>query len=206
MAGDLPGGAPVHVVRESSRNRDLFFAGSELGLFASLDGGKRWHSIKNGIPAAVPVYDLVIHPRGRDLVVGKHGRSIYIVDIAPLEELTAKMIESPVHLFAIKPAFTFKPEEATAPSKNFVGSNPPFGAVIHFYLKEASSATLTISDESGKVVRKMEWKPQIGLRSAVWDLRGDGKGVPLVPPGECTVRLNAGAHVITQKVKVEAWK
>src|SRR5262249_34299205 len=80
LAANLPADGAVHVLRESSKNRDLLFVGTEFGLYTSLDGGKRWHALKNGIPPGVTVHDLVIHPRERELVIGTHGRSIYVMD------------------------------------------------------------------------------------------------------------------------------
>src|SRR5262249_34523655 len=72
---DLPADGPVLVIREDPRNKDLLFAGTEFGLFVSLDAGSSWQRFKAGLPA-VAVHDLVIHPRDRDLVIGTHGRSI----------------------------------------------------------------------------------------------------------------------------------
>src|SRR5206468_2965426 len=101
LAHDLPAGGPVHVIREDSRNRDLLFAGTEFGLFVSLDGGGHWHPLRKGLPT-VAVHDLVIHPRDRDLVIGTHGRGIYVLDVAPLEELTPEVLAEEVHLFDVK--------------------------------------------------------------------------------------------------------
>src|SRR5262249_39660630 len=106
IAANLPPDEPVHVIRQSSRNRQLLFAGTEPGLYVSLDGGEEWHRYR-GLPT-VPVFDLVIHPRDRELVVGTHGRSIWIIDIAPLEELSTSVRKSDAHLFAIKPAFAIE--------------------------------------------------------------------------------------------------
>src|SRR5262249_1656987 len=108
LLGNLPREAPAHVIREPSRNKDLPFLGTENGLFTSLDGGRRWFHLKNGIPPAVPVNDLVIHPRDRELVVGTHGRSVYVMDVAPLEELTAAVLKQDTHLCVVKPATAFK--------------------------------------------------------------------------------------------------
>ena len=77
------GDGPVNVIRES-RNPNLLFVGTEYAIFSSLDGGKIWYHFKAGLPV-VPIHDLVIHPRERDLVIGTHGRSIYCVTIGPLE-------------------------------------------------------------------------------------------------------------------------
>src|SRR6185503_1402943 len=87
IAANLPSNAPVHVIRESSRNPKLLFVGTEHAVFVSRDAGKSWQRFKAGLPP-VPMHDLVIHPRERDLVIGTHGRGVYVVDIGPLEDLT----------------------------------------------------------------------------------------------------------------------
>ena len=91
IAGNLPASGSVHVIRADPRKRDLLFVGTEFGLFVSTDGGRSWQPFGKGLPT-VAVHDLVIHPRHRELVIATHGRSIYIVDVAPLEELTAKVL------------------------------------------------------------------------------------------------------------------
>ena len=94
----------VHVVREDLRNPDLLFAGTEFSLYASLDGGRRWHRFNNNLPH-VNIQDLVIHPREMDLVAGTHGRGIWILDdLTPLQQLTADVRARPVHLFEQKVA------------------------------------------------------------------------------------------------------
>ncbi len=80
LAANLPPTGPVHVIREDPVNRDLLYVGTEFGLFISLDGGKHWQK-QTHLPT-VPVHDLVVHPRDRELVIGTHGRGIYIMDVA----------------------------------------------------------------------------------------------------------------------------
>ena len=82
----MPGEGPIHVVRGDARNPELLFVGTEFGLFTSLDEGKSWLAVKNRMPPC-PVHDLVIHPRERELLVATHGRGLYVVDVAPLQEL-----------------------------------------------------------------------------------------------------------------------
>ncbi len=203
LVGDLPAQGNVHVIRESSRNRDLLFAGTEWGLFGSLDGGKTWHHLKNGIPPRVTVHDLIIHPRDRDLVVGTHGRSIYVLDIAPLEELTAKVRGEAIHLCDIKPvpAVPYRMREKSEPG--FAVPNPPLGTPVHYWLRYAPARppVLSIHDASGKKLASWEGKAQAGLHSAVWNLRGEGHD-GLVAPGEYTARLVAAGVVIEQKFRV----
>ena len=87
------------------------------------------------------VHDLVIHPRDRELVIGTHARSIYVMDIAPLEEMTTKVAASDVYLFDVKPATAFMSRPRDTPAapagvmRNLHAPNPPFGATIYYQLK-----------------------------------------------------------------------
>ena len=108
IASNLPTGSVdfVHVIREDPRNENLLFVGTDLGAYVSTNRGGSWQRFMNGLPA-VPVHDLQIHPRDRELIAATHGRSIWIVDIAPLEDLTDQVIADGAGLFEPKPAFQF---------------------------------------------------------------------------------------------------
>ena len=102
IAGDLPAGKPLNVVIQDRKNPDLLFVGTEWGVYVTLDGGKAWWPFRAGMPS-VKVTDLVIHPRENDLVVATYGRGAYVVDITPLQEMTAAVLDEDVHLFEIEP-------------------------------------------------------------------------------------------------------
>jgi photosystem II stability/assembly factor-like uncharacterized protein len=206
LASNLPDNSPVYVVRESSRNPDLLFVGTESGLFVSLDAGAAWHRFGRGLPA-VAVHDLVIHPRDRELVIGTHGRSIYVVDIAPLEELTAKVLDSPAHIFDIKPTVAYPYRPALLPSgpNIFHAANPPHGASVWFYLKAAPKqpVAVTITDGNGKTVATLREVHEAGLHQVVWDLGAARDPTPSVTPGEHTATLKVGEQTLTKKFRVE---
>ena len=207
LVGNLPADAPVHVLRQSSRNRDLLFAGTEFGLFASADGGTKWTRLHNGPPPHVTIHDLLIHPRDRDLVIATHGRGIYVMDIAPLEEATPKVLAEPVHLFDIKPATTFKFREPSteAGAKGYHAPNPPYGAIIHYHLGAAlpQPVEIVVTDATKKQVAKLTGSQQAGLHHVVWDLR---KGDAPAEPGDYNVVLQAGDRLLSKPVRVEAVK
>src|SRR6185503_11495492 len=112
IASDLPTGSAdfVHVVREDPYNRDLLYVGTSLGAYVSLDRGGHWQKFMAGMPT-VPVYDLKIHPRDRELIAATHGRGFWIVDIAPLEQLAGesgrKIVAENTVLFQPKTAFEY---------------------------------------------------------------------------------------------------
>src|SRR6185295_10070679 len=102
-AGDLPA-ANVNVIREDPKNRNLLYLGNEYGVHISLDGGKAWKRFMNGLPT-VRVDDILIHPRDNDLILGTHGRSIWIIDdITALQQMTATVQSTDATLFDIRPA------------------------------------------------------------------------------------------------------
>ncbi len=213
LASGLPAEGPIHVIRADPRNRDLLFVGTEFGLFVSLDGGGKWHRFGKGLPT-VAVHDLVIHPRDRELVVATHGRGIYIVDIAPLQQLTAPVLATQVHLFESKPATVFAPQagkaahgpEGTPPGKNFLAPNPEYGAAIWYWVKERleQPGSLILLDSEDRQIWQAEIQGEPGLHRFQWPLRRAMKpDAPLVPPGEYRAVLTLAGKKCTQKVRVE---
>ncbi len=120
-------------------DRDLLFLGTELGLWVSRDGGRSWLPFRHGLPAAVSVMALAIQPRDGDLVVGTHGRALYVVDdIAALRGLTAAALAEPLHLFPIAPAQQHTVAPGAGPrgagSGDFKGENRAYGALVTYAL------------------------------------------------------------------------
>ena len=208
----------VNVVAEHPQNHDLLFVGTETGLFASIDRGATWRRLRGNFPT-VPVDDLVVHPRDHDLVVGTHGRGIYILDdLAPLAELSAEVLQSSAHLFSVRTATEFHrwKHESYGAQRQFVGANPPYGAIISYYLSKEAEAedeeedgvSLTVLDPAGESVRELHGPGARGIQRLAWDLRAavpdglDADRGPLVPPGRYTIRLDAGGRTQEQPVEV----
>jgi len=94
----------AHKIKEDHVNRQLLFLGTESGLFATLDGGLNWFRMKNNIPEFALVRDLQIHPKTHDLIIGTHGRGVFILDdIRALRELNPEVWEKDFHLFTTEP-------------------------------------------------------------------------------------------------------
>jgi photosystem II stability/assembly factor-like uncharacterized protein len=108
IVSNLPTGSVdfVHVIREDPQNESLLFVGTDLGAYVSTNRGASWQRFMEGMPT-VPVHDLKIHPRDRELIAGTHGRAIWIVDIAPLQDLSDAVLAEEATLFEPKPAFQF---------------------------------------------------------------------------------------------------
>lgn len=214
VAANLPAGVPVRVIREDPFNASLLYAGTQEGLFVSLDAGRSWTPF-GGLPT-VPVDDLVVHPRERDLVIATHGRSLYISDdIRPLQELTPAVLDKAAHLFPIRPveAFELLPGWGDwGGTGQFHGANPPNGAIITAWVKEpgADPVTISIANAQGQPVAKLTAPAIPGLVRLVWDLKPSkellldvgGEGRLFVRPGEYTMTLTVGGATETQKVTV----
>jgi hypothetical protein len=125
----------------------------------------------------VPVYDLQIHDRDNDLIAGTHGRSIWTVNISPLQELSSIPPISAMHLFDIAPAYIHNVPrmEDIVGHKFFHTPRKPYGAVIHYHLRSPlpDSVEVVIRSPAGDVVRRMSAPAQAGLQRVVWDLGRD---------------------------------
>ncbi len=183
----------VNVITEHPRARNLLFLGNEVGAYVSFDRGERWTRLKNNLPV-VPVDDIKIHPRDNDLVLGTHGRSVWIMeDITPLEQLSTEVLARGAHVFPVRQATLFNPytPQGWLPGA-YSAPNPPYGALIRYYLQTGAAAApvaagsqgngdgaddpkvkLTITDPSGRVVRTLDGAGKAGIQQAVWDLRYD---------------------------------
>jgi photosystem II stability/assembly factor-like uncharacterized protein len=204
LAGNLQAGGPVKSFREDPANRDLLFAGTEFALWFSLDRGKSWNRFRNGLPT-VAYDDIQIQPRDHDLIVGTHGRSLYLLDdIVALEELTPAVRDSAAWLFSIRPAQPFwKAQENGLWGQNFyVAENPPSGAYIDFYLKSYSvdDVSVTIADSaSGTEVAKLTARGNPGLNRVVWDLQPK-PSLRTAGPADPTEYVKAGTYTVTLSV------
>lgn len=213
----LPDEGPVHVIRQSPRNRNLLFVGTEFGLFISLNGGESWQQLKQLPPVAV--HDLVVHPRDPELVIATHGRGIYILDIHALEQCTQEILAKPMWLFRPSPTIAYTPRffQGLNGAKHFVGANPPYGATLAFYFREppSSEVRLQVTDPLGEVVHESRLTPKQtlqGIHYLQWNLRRPGKPIkpgfpgfgPRVSPGDYIVKLIVGNTTLAQKLRVEA--
>ena len=152
IAAGLPTGALdfVHVVREDPRNENLLFVGTDLAVYASLDRGASWRRFMESMPT-VPVHDLRIHPRDRELIAGTHGRSIWIVDIAPLQDLTMQVLADGAGTFEPAPAYSFAEPARGGESYGqawFARPTPGVGGRISYYVGEDVAEELAAAAEA----------------------------------------------------------
>jgi len=228
ISGNLPAKAYVQVVREDPKNTNLLYAGTELGLFASYNGGKDWLKLNLKNLPNVSVHDILVHPRENDLILATHGRSLWIFDDAtPLQRMNQQILDSSAYLFPIRPALRYSSRFSRygIGDKQFLGPNPPAGALITYYLKdkvdEKTTFKVEVFDRDGKLVQEIE-KParEKGLNRIAWNLRFGGPEVrrppteeqlafgfaargPQVLPGTYTVKLTLGDKVLEERVEVK---
>jgi photosystem II stability/assembly factor-like uncharacterized protein len=222
ITGNLPGDTPAQVVREDPNRRGLLVAGTDTGLFYSIDKGP-WQPIHSGFPNT-PAYDLKFEKSTHDLVVATHGRGIFVLDnLTPLEESGGA-----------EPAGTklFTPLAATRWAifnrhgfelTGFAAPNPPEGAQFDYWLEggkgpDESDVEITIADAEGHPVRTIEAPGGRGFHRAAWNLTYDppeevfgeeisqgerpGPRGPAVAPGKYRVTLHAGSRLESATIEV----
>lgn len=225
----IPLGYPVRAVREDPVKDGLLYAGTEYGLFASFDAGRRWQSLQLNLPIT-PVADLRVHRN--DLVVATQGRSLWILDdLTPLHQALDVAPGARAHVYAPRDAYRVQIGGGGAGGVENAPDMLPQGALIHYSLSAAadSGVTLDIVDAQGRVVRALTsdttrsrerqqaaLPTKAGMHRAVWDLTYTGprqaKGQTIwgytggvkAPPGPYAVRLTANGVTMTRPLKVLA--
>jgi len=194
VAGNLPDRHDVWSVIQDYVNPNLLFAGTEFGLFTSVDGGGSWVQLKGGMPT-IQVRDMAVQKRENDLVLATFGRGFYVLDdYSPLREITPQTLAEEARLFPLRDAYLFNPTGLApagtagigAMAGNWTSPNPPFGAVLTYNVKDTlpsdAKLVITIADDTGRQVRRLEVDKQPGLRRIAWNLRTDppppGSGQP----------------------------
>jgi photosystem II stability/assembly factor-like uncharacterized protein len=195
ITNGIPDTTFVRAVREDPKKRGLLYAGTEQGVYVSFNDGANWRALKLNLPTT-PVHDLVV--KDNDLVLATHGRAFWILDdLSPLRQFSDDVTQKDVFLYTPGPGYRIQAGAAGErhPSKR-TGENPPVGAVIFYFLKDApkpeTGTKIEILDASGSVIRKYsstefktleepldpddkrpekEIKPEAGLNRFVWDLR-----------------------------------
>lgn len=184
ITNGLPAGVYVHVVREDPIRKGLLFAGTERGVYASLDDGDNWQPLMLNIPVT-SMRDIEVH--GNDLIVATHGRGFWVIDdVSPLRQINDGILKADAYLFKPADAIDVIPtdDNGTPLQKDEPWApNPPNGAVIDYYLKSNATGdvTLEIVDASGKVVHTFTTNP---ANRPATPTRGGGRrgGLPSVSP------------------------
>ena len=180
IVGNLPR-EPINVVFEDIKNPDLLFVGNDTGVFVSITRGASWVKMNNNMPN-IPVHDLLVHPRERDLVVGSYGRDFWITNVWALEELTPAVLAEDAHLFSLKPGvqrvtWSFGANDYLFGQRHASTPNEPNAMLIRYYVKaRAGGAAVTIKDAAGQVVATLSGPAEAGINTVQWTMRAGGGG------------------------------
>jgi hypothetical protein len=169
----------VDGVREDPINASLLYAGTGLGVYASLDKGATWFTLDNNLPT-VPVYDLQVYPRDRELISGTHGRGVQILDVSAQQQFTTAAMSAS--------AVLFKPTLALQYGERPVGSEPraqrmwrgdrvPAGAAITYRLAApvtGGATRITVLNAAGDTVARLLGTNTAGLNTVTWNLHATG--------------------------------
>jgi photosystem II stability/assembly factor-like uncharacterized protein len=178
IAGDLPPRSGAWSIVQDDVNPNLLFAGMEFGVYFTADGGAHWVQLRAGLPTA-QARDISIQRRENDLVVATFGRGAFILDdYSALRDITAAALAEDAHLFPLRDAYLFDALDQTqATWGDPTTPNPPYGALFTYSVAQPptgdSRLVLTIGDEAGKQVRRLDLMKEAGVHRIAWDLRGD---------------------------------
>ncbi|HWP31623.1 MAG TPA: hypothetical protein VNK96_07875 [Fimbriimonadales bacterium] len=209
ISSNLPENGSVYVVREDPVNEDLLYVGTEFALFVSFDRGGSWTRWKSGLPT-VAIHDIVIHPREREIVMGTHGRGIFIAPVEGLQMLTKENSSKNFVLFEPVTTRRWVPWSGAGYGDGrdgYYGENPPSGARIFYYLKDdVKDLKVEVLSITGEVIGTIPTPPTTkGLHVVHWNMvtGGEGRRRTLAEPGEYAVRLTIGSESQTQRLVVE---
>jgi len=183
-----------HVIRQDPVDPELLFLGTEFGLYFSTDAGKSWRKWDKQMPT-VPVCDMVIQADQHDLVIGTHGRAIWIIDdISPLRNLDQADLDSKLKLLPIQDAYMYNTARwggsFWSPGENqFIGKTRPYGALINYVLNppdsvlkkngtpDAKTIDIFILNQDSAIVKKVKGEMKKGINRVGWNLyRKDFRG------------------------------
>ncbi len=164
---------PINVVREDTKAEQLIFVGNDHGVYASIDQGKSFMPMTNGLPTN-PVHDLLVHPRENDLVIGTHGRSIYIANIEHLQQiaLADSLLKKDLFLFALKPIKYDSNFGKIAPESKYTTPKPE-EYQIPFYSSNSGKAKIKILSNARFLLNRWEMDVAKGINYGNWNLAID---------------------------------
>jgi photosystem II stability/assembly factor-like uncharacterized protein len=169
ISSNLPESS-VNVVIEHYENPNLLFVGTDLQVHASLDGGMNWQSMKGDMPT-VPVHDIKIHTRENDLVVGTHGRGIYIADVSELSQVNSMNMTAQAHLFDPEDKVRYVASDRMNRSySNFDGESEPSGSTLGYYLGSGATDVSVSIYRSTVMIAELEGETEAGFHEIMWDM------------------------------------
>ncbi len=220
--GNLTNASYTDVIKEDPFRRGLLYLGTGNGLYTSFDDGTHWSRVHEGLPT-VAVYDLTVQRHFDDLLVATHGRGVYILDdLHPLQEYRSTLRSQPLTLFTTRTAYRWGPGRQTFAYDTQLGTDPPYGALVDFWLASPPAAkervAVGIYNGAQRIRTIHVAHAHAGVNRVVWNLRYDGsKPVknsdpwrrggfygPRAVPGVYRVTVSAGNVTRSGTVRVAA--
>ncbi len=196
--------SPVNVIKEDPKNPNLLYIGTDNGAYVSFNNGQNWQRIENNLPA-VAVHDLVIHPTENEMVLGTHGRSLYVADVSLLQKITDL---NQTYISDVKPV-RFSPRWGSKRSAWSTLFEPKVS--IQFFTPTAKKHSIQITTKNGAVLQSFGVQTEKGINTFIYDLGITVKGKKILekegikvkkadngtyylPKGEYVIELNSVKH------------
>ena len=209
LDGSLPEGTgSARVIREDLKNRNLLYLGTEFGLFTSIDRGQSWTKFGN-LPT-VAVHEVAQHTTAGEIIVGTHGRSIWIADVTALRQFKPAADSESVTLYSPAKVIRWRSmaQAADSGTRRYVGENPSSDAQIFYSLEQdAREIELEIRDLAGRVVQRIDVPGSKGLHKITWNLRrrgGNSRFAPRAENGEYLVALIVNGKTYTETLTIDS--
>jgi photosystem II stability/assembly factor-like uncharacterized protein len=194
LRANLPMGS-TRCLREDVLNQNLLYLGNEFAIFASLNRGESWTRLNNNLPT-VAVHEIAVHPTAGEIVAATHGRSLWILDVTALRQMTPAAFKDKPTLYQPNTITRWQQQPRHGgTNRRFVGQNPPYGGQIYYSLpKKADKLAMRILDYDGRVVSELRGATEPGLHKVPWDLTGGGRQGPGArqTPGDQAARQGRG--------------
>ena len=185
IAVTLPG-SPVNVIKEDPENENILYLGTDNGAYMSFNKGENWQIFSNGIPS-VAVHDMVIQPEEKHLLIGTHGRSIYLVDIKNIQEMTTEKLNQPLTLFTPK---TIRHSKYWG---NFYGNKTQAyeaTTTLEFYSLKAEKKTLKIISEDNILLNEISVHAIKGFNAVDYNLTISEKASKTLQKKHSQLKIN----------------
>ena len=180
----------ANVILEDSENENILYLGTDNGLFISTDKGLTWQDFSADIPN-VAVHDLVIQSREKDLIVATHGRSLYKVNIANIQQINETINGKEMTLFQVEDVYF---SENWGNKSYTWGDDAVPSVAIWYYLKNISNIGITIKNKGGVVVFNRQAKAEKGMLKMDYDLSIDEKTKIAIEKKDVNMKINQAAN------------
>ena len=198
IAGNLPLES-VNVIKEDPVDEDILYVGTDLGVYVSRDRGAHWESLSGTLPST-PVQDLTVQSRDNELVIGTFGRGAWILDLTPIRDRAAAPASATLRLYPIRDVIAEYWAWETVPGDRR-GRNV---ARVQLASAVAGAATVSVSDSTGRVVRRWEAAVTAGITTLVWDLQAErtSGGLEDARAGSYSIAVRVGRADATGVIQV----